>query len=84
LTEQEPTEGQSRELLVALRDDSGAILAREADTLSHGGHTVPALLKMTFGLSPEDLGRLARIDIAISGTTERHESLGRFELVEPH
>jgi len=84
VTEHEPTEGQARDLVVALRDEAGAILAKDTFSLARGGLSVPCLAKLSFPMSTEMLARMHRIDVAIAGTCERHESLGRFETLEPH
>ncbi len=65
LVEREATEGQPRDLVVALRDGDGEILAKDVVSVSRGTPHTPSLAKLTFNVPASDLARLQRIDVAV-------------------
>jgi hypothetical protein len=74
----------SREIIVALRDAEGGLIAKEALALDKVGATCRTRAKVHFTLPPHELPGLSRIDVAVAGSCVRRECLGTFEIVRMH
>lgn len=75
---------ESFDVVVALRASDESIVAHESMSLSRGSADTPSIAKLTLAVPLEALASIVRVDVALLGTVEAHESLGRFQLMESH
>lgn len=80
LLEHTPSATPHRDVVVALRDAKGKVVAKESDFFDTAGLSAPHSAKFSFDLKLKELRTVRRVDIAAKGECRRVERLGRFAI----